>query len=108
MAGVKWHIGCSGFHYKEWKEIFYPKGLAQAKWFPYYAQHFDTLEINNTFYRFPEIKLFQNWYDKSPGHYNFSVKVPQIITHYKQFKETEKLLEDFYAITKEGLKEKLG
>ena len=105
---MKWHIGCSGFHYKEWKEIFYPKGLAQAKWFSFYAQHFDTLEINNTFYRFPELKLFANWYQKSPAHYHFSVKVPQIITHYQQFKEMEQLLADFYAIAREGLKEKLG
>ena len=62
----KWWIGCSGFHYKEWKEVFYPKGLAQSKWFDYYAQHFNTLEINNTFYRFPDQKLFDNWYRKAP------------------------------------------
>lgn len=108
MQKIRWHIGCSGFHYKEWKEIFYPKGLAQAKWFAYYAEHFDTLEINNTFYRFPELKLFENWYIKSPEQFSFSVKVPRIITHYKQFKETESLLEEFYELAKAGLKEKLG
>src|SRR5437763_15548606 len=108
MRHINWHIGCSGFYYKEWKEIFYPKGLVQAKWFNHYAQHFNTLEINNTFYRFPEPKLFENWYNKAPDHYSFSVKVPRTVTHLKKFKDTEKVLRDFYSIAKEGLKEKLG
>jgi uncharacterized protein YecE (DUF72 family) len=108
MQHIRWHIGCSGFYYKEWKEIFYPKGLAQSKWFDYYAQHFTTLEINNTFYKFPEQKLFDNWYGKAPSGFTFSVKVPRIITHYQKFRETENLLNDFYFIAREGLKEKLG
>src|SRR5947209_8744452 len=108
MKKMKWYIGCSGFHYKEWKEIFYPKGLPQSKWFLHYAQHFHTLEINNTFYRFPELKLFENWYHKSPEHFHFSVKVPRIITHFRQFNNTEQMLEEFYAMAKDGLKEKLG
>jgi uncharacterized protein YecE (DUF72 family) len=108
MRSINWHIGCSGFYYKEWKEIFYPKGLATTKWFTYYAQHFTTLEINNTFYRFPELKLFENWYLKAPEGFTFSVKVPRIITHYKQFRETDEVLNDFYDLAKTGLKEKLG
>ena len=62
---MKWHIGCSGYHYKDWKEIFYPPGLPQKKWFEYYNTHFDTLELNVTFYRFPQLKFLQNWYDVS-------------------------------------------
>lgn len=108
MQHIKWHIGCSGFYYKEWKGLFYPEKLSQKKWFEFYAQHFDTIEINNTFYRFPEQKLFDNWYDKALPGFSFSVKVPQIITHYQRFKDTEKLLHDFYIIAREGLKEKLG
>ena len=108
MRHIRWHIGCSGFYYKEWKEIFYPKGLTQARWFDYYARHFNTLEINNTFYRFPERKLFQNWYDKAPDDFCFSVKVPRIITHLQKFKDTAKFLGEFYVLAKEGLKEKLG
>lgn len=108
MRHIRWHIGCSGFYYKEWKDIFYPKGLPQRKWFDYYADHFNTLEINNTFYRFPEQKLFDNWYVKAPAGFTFSVKVPRIITHYQKFQNTEKLLTDFYCIAREGLKEKLG
>lgn len=108
MQRIRWHIGCSGFYYKEWKEVFYPKGLAQKNWFTYYAQHFTTLEINNTFYRFPEQKLFDNWYAKAPADFCFSVKVPQTITHLQKFNGTENLLNEFYAIATQGLKEKLG
>lgn len=108
MRHIKWHIGCSGFHYKEWRGLFYPEKLSQKKWFEFYAQHFDTIEINNTFYRFPEQKLFDNWYDKALPGFSFSVKVPQIITHFQRFRNTEKLLHDFYIIAREGLKEKLG
>ena len=104
----KWRIGCSGFYYREWKGSFYPQNLPQKKWFEYYAQHFDTIEINNTFYRFPEKKLFDNWYSKALPNFMFSVKVPQMITHYQRFRETEKLLHDFYLVASEGLKEKLG
>jgi uncharacterized protein YecE (DUF72 family) len=108
MQGIKWHIGCSGFYYREWKGNFYPEKLPQKKWFEFYAQHFDTIEINNTFYKFPEKKLFDNWYSKALPHFTFSVKVPQVITHHQRFRETEKLLHDFYSIASEGLKEKLG
>jgi uncharacterized protein YecE (DUF72 family) len=108
MQHIKWHIGCSGFYYRDWKGLFYPENLSQKKWFPFYAQHFSTLEINNTFYKFPEQKLFDNWYEKALPDFRFSVKVPQIITHLQKFRDTEKLLHDFYIIAREGLKEKLG
>lgn len=54
---VKWFIGCSGFHYKHWKGIFYPEKLPQNKWFKLYCEHFDTLELNATFYRFPQLSF---------------------------------------------------
>jgi uncharacterized protein YecE (DUF72 family) len=108
MATISWHIGCSGFHYKEWKEEFYPKGLPQRKWFEYYTGHFDTLELNVTFYRFPTLKSLQGWYEKAPPGFSFSAKVPRSITHYKKFVETESMLADFYGLLKEGLSEKLG
>src|SRR5215208_5275917 len=103
-----WHIGCSGFHYKEWKEEFYPKGLAQSRWFDYYARHFTTLELNVTFYRFPTVKSLKSWYDKAPAGFNFSSKVPRSITHFKKFEETERMVNDFYGLLKEGLNEKLA
>jgi len=105
---ILWWIGCSGFHYKEWKKVFYPEKLPQKKWFEFYSQHFNTLELNVTFYRFPQLSFLQNWYIKSPGFFRFSVKVPRLITHYKQFLDTERLLGDFYSTCLEGLHEKLA
>jgi len=104
----KWHIGCSGFHYRNWKGSFYPEDLAQKNWFEYYCQHFNTLELNVTFYRFPQLSFTKGWYNKSPEAFSFSVKAPRAITHYKKFTDTEGLISDFYGVISEGLKEKLG
>jgi uncharacterized protein YecE (DUF72 family) len=105
---TKWHIGCSGFYYKEWKEVFYPKGLAQGQWFEYYAQHFNTLELNVTFYRFPELTFLQKWHQKSPDNFMFAAKVPKEITHNKKFTGTHELMNQFYEVLRFGLAEKLG
>ncbi len=104
----KWWIGCSGFHYKEWKEVFYPKGIPQTKWFEYYSKHFNTIELNVTFYRFPTSASLQSWYKRSPLEFKFSVKGPRLISHYKMFNDCERLLGDFYASIYEGLGDKLG
>jgi len=103
-----WWIGCSGFHYKEWKEVFYPLNITQTKWFEFYCSHFNTIELNTTFYRFPRPEALLQWHDRSPEKFKFSVKAPRLITHYKMFKESERMLGDFYASIYEGLKEKLG
>jgi uncharacterized protein YecE (DUF72 family) len=105
---MKWWIGCSGFHYKEWKNVFYPDKLAQRKWFDYYSERFYTIELNVTFYRFPQLAFLQNWYQKSPDEFLFAVKVPRLITHFKQLKDCERYLSDFYGTIREGLKNKLG
>jgi len=105
---VKWWIGCSGFHYKHWKGVFYPEKLAQSKWFDYYNNRFLTLELNTTFYRFPRLSSLEPWYNRSPHNFRFSVKAPRGITHYRQFNSAERLLNDFYSIIREGLKEKLA
>ncbi len=106
--GLEWRIGCSGFHYDDWRGIFYPEGLAKRKWFEYYCEHFNTLELNTTFYRFPQVRFLQNWYNSSPDDFLFSVKVPRLITHYKQFNDTQRMLNDFYGSCREGLSNKLG
>lgn len=103
-----WHIGCSGFHYKDWKGRFYPEDLPQRKWFDYYCEHFKTLELNVTFYRFPQLSFLQNWYAKSPADFRFAVKAPRAITHYKKFVEAADLISSFYDTINNGLQEKLG
>lgn len=105
---MRWYIGCSGFHYKHWKGTFYPEGLAQAKWFDYYCKHFSTLELNVTFYRFPQLSFLQTWYNKSPVDFRFAVKAPRAITHYKKFKDCTDLINSFYDTISNGLQEKLG
>jgi len=108
MSTIQWHIGCSGFHYKEWKGIFYPDKLAATKWFDYYCRHFNTIELNVTFYRFPQLATLQGWYARSPERFLFAVKAPRLVTHYKKFDDCAGLLRDFYGAIGEGLKEKLG
>ncbi|MGI8581256.1 MAG: DUF72 domain-containing protein [Chitinophagaceae bacterium] len=105
---TKWWIGCSGFHYKEWKEVFYPKNIPQTKWFEHYCKHFNTIELNTTFYRFPRPEALQSWYKRSPEDFKFSVKGPRLISHYKIFLDCERMLGDFYASVYEGLTDKLG
>lgn len=105
---TRWWIGCSGFYYKEWREKFYPEGLSQRKWFEYYCEHFNTLELNVTFYRFPQLGFLKNWHAKSPRSFKFSVKAPRLITHYKKFSEISRLISEFYEVVNDGLQEKLG
>jgi len=105
---MDWHIGCSGFHYKHWKGGFYPLDLAQRKWFDFYCEHFKTLELNVTFYRFPQLSFLQNWYAKSPADFRFAVKAPRAITHYKKFNAVTDLINSFYDTINNGLQEKLG
>lgn len=105
---MKWKIGCSGFSYKDWIDIFYPTDLPNREWLEFYANHFDTVELNATFYKFPTASFLKNLYNRTPPHFCFVVKAPKIITHLQQFNKTEKLLKDFYDVIKNGLKEKLG
>ena len=105
---TKWRIGCSGFSYKEWKEVFYPIGISQNKWFEYYCTKFDTLEINSTFYSFPRVSTLKNWYNRSPDEFRFIIKAPQTFTHYRRFNECDELLKKFYDTVLEGMDQKLG
>ncbi len=105
---INWQVGCAGFHYKEWKTVFYPEKLQQRLWFEYYCKHFNTLEVNNSFYQFPRLSTLESWYNQSPDGFSFSFKAPRIITHYKKFIDTERLLEDFYGALQAGLHNKIG
>lgn len=104
---AKYWIGCSGWQYAEWRDKFYPNDLPKKQWFNYYAEHFNTVEINSTFYHFPQAKFFEKWYLQAPKNFKYSLKMNRMITHYKRFKETKKLIKDFYRLT-DALEEKLG
>lgn len=105
---MEWRIGCSGYHYPEWKRLFYPDGIPQNKWFEYYCKHFNTLELNVTYYRFPRLDVLRRWRERSPAGFNFTVKAPRFITHFKKFKDAQRMVGDFGEVTKAGLSDKLG
>jgi uncharacterized protein YecE (DUF72 family) len=100
--------GCSSFYNKQWTDIFYPADLPSKEWFAYYCEHFNTYELNATFYKFPTPKILQNWYKKSPDGFLFAVKAPKLITHIKKFIECEREIAEFYVACREGLNDKLG
>ncbi len=104
----KWWIGCSGFYYKGWKEKFYPKGLPQRKWFEYYCDFFNTVELNVTFYRLPKPEVLKGWNARSPDDFRFTVKAPRLITHFKRFNNARQETQGFYDLITGGLGEKLG
>jgi uncharacterized protein YecE (DUF72 family) len=89
------HIGTSGWHYNHWKDRFYPAGLAKNKWFEYYAEHFETVELNNTFYQLPKEQSLQRWYELAPKDFVYSVKANRFITHIKRLKDSADELERF-------------
>jgi uncharacterized protein YecE (DUF72 family) len=80
-------VGTSGYSYKEWKGPFYPKELAAKEYLRFYAQHFSTVEINNTFYRMPTAKLIEGWAAEVPEGFAFALKAPQRITHIAKLKD---------------------
>lgn len=77
-------IGTSGFVYASWKRRFYPVGLPASAWLSHYAQHFDTVEINSSFYRLPDASVFERWRDAVPPGFVFSVKFSRFGTHMKR------------------------
>lgn len=83
------HIGCSGWVYKHWRGILYPEGLPQKRWFERYAEDFDTVEINASFYRLPKPETFDGWRDKAPASFRYAVKVNRFITHLKKLAGVE-------------------
>lgn len=105
---VNFRIGCSGYQYAEWRGNFYPTDLPKAKWFEFYCEHFNAVELNVTFYKFPRVEFLKRWYDRSPDDFVFSVKAPRVITHFKKLQDSKKYLFDFYSALEKGLKEKAG
>lgn len=101
-------VGCSSYNNRLWKGVFYPDTLSVSEWFVFYCQYFRTYEFNGSFYRFPTVKIFENWYKKTPIDFVFSVKAPKEITHIKKFIDCESQISEFYQVCETGLKEKLG
>jgi uncharacterized protein YecE (DUF72 family) len=87
--------GTSGYSYKEWLGSFYPEKLPAKEMLRYYAGHFPTVEINNTFYRMPTESLLAGWAKEVPPSFSFTLKAPQRITHQKRLREAEQEVTEF-------------
>jgi uncharacterized protein YecE (DUF72 family) len=86
-------IGTSGYHYKHWQGPFYPVKLRANQMLDFYSRLFDTVELNNSFYRLPTEAAFDDWRTSTPANFLFSVKASRFITHVKRLKEPEAALE---------------
>jgi uncharacterized protein YecE (DUF72 family) len=101
------YIGTSGWQYRHWRERFYPKETPQREWLEYYAARFDTVEVNNTFYRLPEREVFEAWRERAPAGFFFALKMSQYLTHMKRLRDPEEPVERFMEAAR-GLGPKLG
>jgi uncharacterized protein YecE (DUF72 family) len=97
MGRGRARVGCSGWQYKHWRGDFYPGELPQSKWFEHYAATFDTVEINNTFYRLPERATFASWARRAPRGFEFAVKASRFLTHMKKLKDPDEPLDRLFS-----------
>ncbi len=95
MASVR--VGTSGWIYRDWRGAFYPARLPVARWFDYYAERFDTVEVNNSFYRLPAEGVFDAWAAAAPKGFLYALKASRYLTHMKKLREPEEPLARFFS-----------
>jgi uncharacterized protein YecE (DUF72 family) len=100
-------IGTSGWHYKHWIGRYYPQDLKPANMLAHYVRDFDTVELNNTFYRLPLESAFDTWRESAPPGFVFAVKGSRFLTHMIKLKDPERGLTNFIPRA-ERLRSKLG
>ncbi|MDG6901158.1 MAG: DUF72 domain-containing protein [Nitrososphaerota archaeon] len=103
----KLRIGCSGWSYKDWQGVFYPRALPASDYLSYYSKVFDCVEIDSSFYRVPNQFMLNKWRSSTPDGFVFSPKLPKKITHENKLKNSESSLVYFYSVMSK-LKDKLG
>jgi uncharacterized protein YecE (DUF72 family) len=89
-------VGCSGWNYRHWRELVYPQGLSPKRWLEHYATLFDTVEVNNTFYRLPARSATAAWAAQTPPGFVFAVKASRYLTHIKRLTEMRTGVERFF------------
>jgi uncharacterized protein YecE (DUF72 family) len=90
-------IGCSGWNYRDWRGAFYPERLPARRWLEAYAERFDTVEVNTTFYRLPTRDAVARWVEQTPPDFLFTVKASRYLTHMKRLADMERGVERLYA-----------
>jgi uncharacterized protein YecE (DUF72 family) len=83
-------VGCSGWNYADWRGVLYPPGCPQRRWLARYAEVFDTVEINTTFYRLPSADAVRGWVAQTPPGFAFAVKSSRYLTHIKRLTDMER------------------
>ncbi len=91
-------IGTSGWHYDHWMGRFYPEKLPKTKWLQHYAQHFNTVEINNTYYHLPRATTVENWRAQAPPGFLYTVKANRYITHMKKLRDAGDEVRRFFEV----------
>jgi uncharacterized protein YecE (DUF72 family) len=86
-------IGCSGWNYADWRGVLYPRGCPQRLWLARYAEAFDTVEVNTTFYRLPKLETVRGWVEQAPSGFTFAVKSSRYLTHIKRLTDMERGVE---------------
>ncbi|MFL5845238.1 MAG: DUF72 domain-containing protein [Solirubrobacteraceae bacterium] len=96
MTRDRVRIGCSGWNYASWRNEFYPPKTPASRWLEHYAQHFDTVEVNSTFYRLAKRDAVARWVEQTPPEFCFSVKASRYLTHMKRLTDVGQGLQRFY------------
>jgi uncharacterized protein YecE (DUF72 family) len=107
IMSTRIHVGTAGWNYKHWLGRFYPDRLPANEMLEFYSQHFDTVELNNSFYHLPSIKSFRTWRKTVPNDFCFAVKGSRFITHMKKLKAPKTSTRKFFERAKH-LEDKLG
>lgn len=94
------YVGTSGFSYHHWAEKFYPKNIKQSEWLSFYCKHFNSVELNVSFYRLPTEGAFKKWHDDTPPGFRFAVKGSRYITHTKRLLATDDAVKTFFERAK--------
>jgi uncharacterized protein YecE (DUF72 family) len=89
-------VGCSGWNYADWRGRLYPKGLGTARWLSRYAEEFDTVEVNSTFYRLASRDAVARWVEQTPEDFVFAVKASRYLTHVRRLRDMEQGIHRFY------------
>jgi len=100
------YVGTSGYSYKQWKGSFYPEDLSDKKMLSFYAGHFNTVEINNTFYRMPKQQVLESWKKEVNPDFKFVIKAPKQITHIKKLEAGDS--SGYFINTVSALQDQLG
>ncbi|MGH2730530.1 MAG: DUF72 domain-containing protein [Actinomycetota bacterium] len=91
------YVGTSGWQYKHWRNTFYPEGVAQSRWLEYYAERWQVVELNNSFYRLPSEATFAKWAERTPADFVFAVKMSRYLTHIKRLADPAEPIERFLS-----------